>query len=744
MESHNSPTSTYTAPTCTLKVSSKAKQLSHLDSQQPPHVGNFVLEIDHPDRGELERTTLQGDLRSLENLQSIVSTYIADLIAKFPIPTTTDSHPPAQPQHLTEIDPPRDRSVPAQPPTPPTSGLMQNLPGLRNSQPKTAAETPPADRSTQSGHGKISKLIGFMNQRDRQNLPQSDLARSIPPSSVPPSPAMDESETAANTPKQPYLTGGNRSLDHQLHLGDLATPESGEIQILSAIQLFDLATVLDEYVATQVTTSQSGTKVHAQSLAAGGVKRAEAEATAASLSRLPNLPRMTTEPEANPVYYRRRSRSGWMSAIPWAAAAALLVGAPLLLFGSGSNNSFQEWAGTLKMPNWLSADRTGDKKPVGSRPTSSQPTNSSTGADGTLATNSSGAPSAALPKPWQAQSVQPPKNTLPTAPTGSQSGQIAKNNLGTTTLPAIVSGTQAPSNPLIGGIGSAPSAVTTTPPVAAKPSTKIPTTPTSKTTPVAATKTNPSTKATPKATNTGNISLSTQPILLPQDLPSDRNSTPRSNQTAIPPQNTPVGGGINPPAIVTPPAIVDPYTPKKVTNSSVKPKIATKPRPQASSSTVPFLTPSPTIEPKTYKSNPNLITPQPSSAEKPVPPNNITGSESPTPQVVPDRPIQASNGQVGAESIENSSLQEAKRYFQGKWKANPTQTNSLQYVLDVNGKNGVVRSVNPQGEAATDYLKQTKLIKPGQKIVSPVAGNSDQKIRVLLQPDGNVDTFIEP
>jgi Domain of unknown function (DUF4335) len=744
MESQNSPTSTYTAPTCTLKVSSKAKQLSHLDLQQPPHVGNFVLEIDHPDRGELERTTLQGDLESLENLQSIVSTYIADLIAKFPIPTTTDSHPPAQPQHLTEtiVDPPSDRSVPTQPPVPPTSGLMQNLPGLRNSQPKSASETPPADRSTQSGHGKISKLIGFMNQRDRQNLPQSDLARSIPPNSVTPSPA-NESETTANTPKQPYLTGGNRSLDHQLHLGDLATPESGAVQILSAIQLFDLATVLDEYVATQVNTSQSGTKVHAQSLTAGGVKRADAEATAASLSRLPNLPRIPPEPEANPVYYRRRSRSGVMSALPWAAAAALLVGAPLLLFGSGSNNSFQEWAGKLKMPNLLASDRPGDKKTVGSRPTGSQPNNTITGADGTVGTNPSGAPSAALPKPWQAQSVQPPK-TPPTAATSSQSGQIATNNLGTTTLPNSIAGTQAPTNPLTGGLGSTPSVVTTTPTVAAKPSTKIPTTATSKTTPVAAAKTNSKSKATPKANNTGNISLSTQPILLPQDLPSDRNPTPRSNQTAIPPQNTPVGGGINPPAIVTPAAIVDPYAPKKVTNPSVKPKIANKPRPQSSSSTIPFLTPSPTIEPKTYKANPNLITPQPSPAEKPIPPNNITGGESPTPQVVPDRPIQANNGQVGAEAIENSSLQEAKRYFQGKWKANPTQTNSLQYVLDVNGKNGVVRSVNPQGEAATDYLKQSKLIKPGQKIVSPVAGNSDQKIRVLLQPDGNVDTFVEP
>lgn len=91
------------------------------------------------------------------------------------------------------------------------------------------------------------------------------------------------------------------------------------------------------------------------------------------------------------------------------------------------------------------------------------------------------------------------------------------------------------------------------------------------------------------------------------------------------------------------------------------------------------------------------------------------------------------------------SLEETKQYFQGKWKANIAQTNSLQYVLQVSGKSGIVRKVSPQGEAATTYLQQTKLIKLGQRLISPAAaGNSDKNIRVLLQPDGNVDTFTEP
>jgi hypothetical protein len=100
---------------------------------------------------------------------------------------------------------------------------------------------------------------------------------------------------------------------------------------------------------------------------------------------------------------------------------------------------------------------------------------------------------------------------------------------------------------------------------------------------------------------------------------------------------------------------------------------------------------------------------------------------------------------ANTDSGDSAALQETKRYFQGKWKANAAQTNSLQYVLQVSGKSGIVRTVSPQGEAATSYLQQTKFIKPGQKLVSPAAaGSSDQKIRVLLQADGNVDTFTEP
>jgi hypothetical protein len=717
MESPNSPTSTYTTPTCTLNVSTKAKQLSHLHLQQPANGGQFVLEIERDDRGELERTTLRGDLQALDRLQLVVSNYIADLIAKFPLPTAASLL--EQPPH----DGPKiDRASAPEPPVPPASDLLKNLPGLRNSQAQPNLGNSPVDGMAQSGHGKISKLIGFMNQHDRQNQQQSGLGQATPPTPAPSGTdstgLTSGSASDARTPKTPYITGGDRSLDHQLHLGELATPESGEVRVLSAIQLFDLATVLDEYAATRVPTTHSGTKVHAQSLAAGGVKRAEVESTASSLARLPNLPRLATAPEAEQVYYRRRrSRSGVMSVIPWAAGAAVLVGGPLLMFGSGANNPLKDLVGKVKMPNFLTADRTEEQKTVASQPTGKQ-------SDRPIGTTST-APSVAIPKPWQTQSVRPPTTPQPVA-SAAQAVQPTKNNIGLGTTPAQTTSASNALNPLISGIDSTPSPAGTT--IAPSPTT----------TAVASPKTTAtrSVKTTAKPTKSTNISLSTQAIPILQDPIGDISSTQQPKQVAIPPQATPAGGGIDPPKEIAT------NTPKKASKSAKPKPVVTKPKQQASPSKIPFLTPSASIEPKSYKPNPNLIT-QP-SAEKPVPPSNTTGSESPAPQVVPDRSNQANNGQVGNEAIENTSLQEAKRYFQGKWKATPTQTNVLQYVLDVNNKNGVVKSVNPQGEEADNYLKQSKFIKPGQKLVSPGTGSGDQKIRVLLHPDGNVDTFVEP
>jgi hypothetical protein len=160
------------------------------------------------------------------------------------------------------------------------------------------------------------------------------------------------------------------------------------------------------------------------------------------------------------------------------------------------------------------------------------------------------------------------------------------------------------------------------------------------------------------------------------------------------------------------------------------PAVTTKPKPKSGKPKTSVLNPSASDPFIPVPKNPNLIDPS----------NNAQSNDPPFQPIVPDRPLQSKNSDDP--SANNPTLQETKRYFQGKWKASTTQPNALQYVLQV-GKNGTLKSVSPQGEAATTYLQQSKLIKPGQKLAAP-AGTSDQKIRVLLQPDGGVDTFIEP
>ena len=135
--------------------------------------------------------------------------------------------------------------------------------------------------------------------------------------------------------------------------------------------------------------------------------------------------------------------------------------------------------------------------------------------------------------------------------------------------------------------------------------------------------------------------------------------------------------------------------------------------------------------------NPNFIDPlQQQTGDVDAEPRNLP--------IVPAQPFPTSSSDWPSDSIDSPAIQATKSYFQSKWKPTSTQQNPLQYVVQISGKSGLVRSVSAQGAAATAYLNQSKIIKVGQKLVSPAAGGTDQKIRVVLQPDGNVDSFMEP
>jgi hypothetical protein len=791
MESNNLKTRTYTAPTCTLIVASKDKQQSLLNPRQQTHPVDFILHLDDPDRSELvDCITLQGEPPQLDCLQQVVSKYIAELVAKFPLPTapTNLTSEPTQPQE-SELD---DGSISNQlypnRETPSTrSGLMKNLPGLRNS----VLQSIPGNNTT-SQPKPVSKpsistfFLGRWNKHKDTNQEigqqNSNVSAAAPDLLVKP-PAVSD-----RPPTTPYLTGSKRSLDHHLHLGDLATIASGEVLTLSAIQLFDLATVLDEYVAGTVATPtkvQQHVTLNKSSIPGNGNRTAAVEDTATPLSQLPNLPRIPATPTNSQVYYQTRSSrsSSFISAIPWALAAAVTVGVPLLLLDPNPN-PVKDIASKVKIPD-------GAKKSVTALLPKEQASKPDRASNTPATSPIASVPSPTLPAPWQAQPVKPPVTPQPLA-TGTQTPQLG-SKIGIAPLPTSIVGTPSGNLPttsasaggnikpgVVASIlprtgaqsGVAPNPLNSSPSPSALqgidnmtglPTDRATAIPKSITTaptgnyPLPATtaqrgqvptgvgvspqdklrRTAAAAKASPKGKSTidesnlipsgspidpGKISISRQPIL-----------TPPANLPAIP---------MNAPSIQKMPLNpidVDRSSRAKIAKPKVKPTpVASNPKPKPVQTTGIQVTPQPSFEPFTpVPRNPNLINPEEITPEAAQPQN---------PPVIPNQPLQSNNGvDFGADPADSPSLQETKRYFQGKWKASPTQLNALQYVVQVNGKSGTVRSVSPQGEAATTYLQQTKFIKPGQKLISPAAaGTNDRKIRVLLEPDGNVDTFSEP
>jgi hypothetical protein len=700
MENHLT-TRTYTADTCELIVSRQDTKPPANSPHQSAHPVDFTLHLDRSELGEGDRVTLQGQPRQLEYLHQIVSNYVAELVAKFPLPAT---HPPQSPSPATEL-PQIDPVEPPPAAAPPhrssaRSGIIKNLPGLRSSLPQSVPPSQPDPQSPSELKPSISSLLG-----------------------------QGQTSPGAQATTLPYLiAAGDRHLEHHFHLGTLSNSSDGAVLTLSAIQLFDLAAVLDEYTA-----DPSLVRPDPLSRASIPVSNDRPSNQDTSRSGLPNVPNRYTEAAPSEVYYRtKRSRPSFMSGLPWAIAAAALVCVPLLLLDPNAN-PFKDALSKLKMPDL------GNKKAATTTGKNQKETTTSTSSD----------PTATLPTPWQSQAIAPPPTvTKPTTSPSSTAQDPSK--IGTGSLPGSTSNKSATVLPTTSPSGTKESTIAPNPLASSQVPTDLkngsdssngwPTTnsTTKSTTPTGATVPTASPSSTTErkkivigqlpvdSDNAGKMSVSKQPIAIPP--PSVAN--PAGN-TTVPfdfPTGTPQSSNS---------ATTTPTKPKK-TVSKVKPTpTANNANSQPANSTGNGVNSSPKVDPITpVVKNPNLIDPNQN--------NNEGSSEPQTATVVPDRPLQSNSG-ADIDTANNPSLEETKRYFQGKWKANPAQPNALQYVLQISGKSGVVRSVSPQGEAATTYLQQTKLIKPGQKLVSPVAaGNSDRKIRVLLQPDGGVDTFIEP
>jgi hypothetical protein len=81
-----------------------------------------------------------------------------------------------------------------------------------------------------------------------------------------------------------------------------------------------------------------------------------------------------------------------------------------------------------------------------------------------------------------------------------------------------------------------------------------------------------------------------------------------------------------------------------------------------------------------------------------------------------------------------------RAYFQQRWQSQDGLSQSLQYRLEINPDGSLLRAT-PLGELAGTYLDRTGMPLAGEKI----APTSEKPviIRLLLEPDGNVQSFPE-
>ena len=106
----------------------------------------------------------------------------------------------------------------------------------------------------------------------------------------------------------------------------------------------------------------------------------------------------------------------------------------------------------------------------------------------------------------------------------------------------------------------------------------------------------------------------------------------------------------------------------------------------------------------------------------------------------PDLNQSQSNSTTALNNI--PQLVEVQQYLQQQWNPPEDLSRTLQYRLIFN-PNGSIERIIPLGDASKIYLDRTGIPLKGEQFVSILEKKQQLKIRVLLAPDGIVQTFLE-
>jgi hypothetical protein len=693
----------YTPPTCTLEIKGKESMLSRWAGRTALQDLNFKLSFDDPRQPDDRQVTVWGDRSQLESLNEAVETYIQNFLEQ----------PPAK--------------------------------NLIASKSDRIVDTPPAVKAV---NGKANTPAEV--NEEAANAPVPALSPLLQPQQL-----------------SPYLEPAGL-VSHKLVLGSLQTRESGPAVNLTALQLFDLSQALEEYSAEMValpplsgdrTSKFAKIPLWGYATAAGVLVAVGLATQIQPLMKLVNSSNSSQSTAQAPESNTTTASPAPLADNPLPETAA----DPTAIVPPGTNPLVPV------IPGGASASLPG----LGTG--SSLPT--APGANSTFPTNPGGGPSAfptnpgAFPtNPGSIAQVPPNlRRTSPGANVPSQRFPLPNSSPGGQSGLFSPGGSfQIPSSPgdrnfSIAPGQSLPSGSRTTPQQSRNRRTST----------AGRTRSNPNSQprnslpnvpvapardfdridsifapndSFPIASQGSSAGQPKKPSNSARSRQTARNNKPsqttRNNEPAAetPAQNEPLTTAAAPEPLLTPsaPALNLPAINEQGDNRSTP----TSPKLGAVSPITPLPQNIPT---PTAPSATSLEVPRTSSdgAAQLAPPN-AGGFTSPAPN------SRAGDTAYNIPSQERlfdriPQVTEARNYFQERWKP-PTDLpqSKLEYTLVINS-NGSVDRIIPLTSAAGNYIERTGMPKPGsEQLVSPLQGDGNAKIRVVLYKDGQVETLLEP
>jgi hypothetical protein len=104
------------------------------------------------------------------------------------------------------------------------------------------------------------------------------------------------------------------------------------------------------------------------------------------------------------------------------------------------------------------------------------------------------------------------------------------------------------------------------------------------------------------------------------------------------------------------------------------------------------------------------------------------------------QPAAAASGSTAFDSI--PQVQEVREYFQARWQPPEELDQILEYRLLLS-PDGSLQRIDPLGQASATFLDRTNMPLLGEPFVSPIEDGRSPQIRLVLDPDGKVQTFLE-